>query len=80
MQTGLLVDEVRILLEKIPGVALSVPRRMGGTARSGTSALIVVSVSGEELAELDRIAENLLEYLHNIPGITHLYSNWGLHI
>lgn len=78
MLTGLLVDEVRILLEKIPGVVLSVPREMGGTARSGISAPIIVCVSGQEPAELDRIAENLLEHLQNIPGITDLYKNWGL--
>ena len=73
-----IMDEVRVLLEKIPGVVLSVPREMGGTARSGTSAPIIVRVSGQEPAELDRIAENLLEHLQNIPGITDLYKNWGL--
>jgi hydrophobe/amphiphile efflux-1 (HAE1) family protein len=73
-----IMDEVRVHLEKIPGVVLSVPREMGGTARSGTTAPITVRVSGEEPAELDRIAENLLEHLQNIPGITDLYKNWGL--
>ena len=73
-----IMDEVRVHLEKIPGVVLSVPREMGGTARSGTSAPIIVRVLGEEPTELDRIAEDLLEHLHNIPGITDLYKNWGL--
>ena len=68
MPTGLIVDEVRILLEKIPGVVLSVPREMDGTARSGISAPIIVCVSGQEPGELDRIAETLLEHLQNIPA------------
>jgi hydrophobe/amphiphile efflux-1 (HAE1) family protein len=73
-----IMDQVRQVLERTPGVVLGVPREMGGTARASTSAPVVVRVSGESPAGLDRTAQALLEHLRGIPGITDLYKDWAL--
>ncbi len=72
------MDQVRRMLERTPGVTLGVPKEMGGTARSSTSASIIVRVSGPDPRMLDRIASDLLRHLDHIPGVTDLYKNWGM--
>ncbi len=72
------MNQVRDILERTPGVTLGVPKEMGGTARASTNASIVVRVSGNDPVVLDRIVNELLRHLRAIPGITDLYKNWGL--
>lgn len=73
-----IMDEVRQVLERTPGVVLGVPKEMGGTARSSTSAPVVVRVSGQTPDVLDRTADALLAHLQGVPGITDLYKDWAL--
>jgi multidrug efflux pump subunit AcrB len=73
-----IMDDVRQVLERTPGVVLGVSREMGGTARASTAAPIVVRVSGHDPGALDRTASALLEHLAGIPGITDLYKDWAL--
>ncbi|WP_028572979.1 efflux RND transporter permease subunit [Desulfonatronum lacustre] len=73
-----IMDQVRRILERTPGVTLGVPKEMGGTARASTSASIVVRVSGNDPVLLDRTAKELLRHLGGVPGISDLYANWSL--
>ncbi|QKT03949.1 efflux RND transporter permease subunit [Ectothiorhodospiraceae bacterium 2226] len=73
-----IMDQARDVLEAIPGVTLGAPKEMGGTARAGTAAPIVVRASGTEPAALDAIADALLARLRDVPGITDLYKDWGV--
>ena len=75
-----IMDEVRRALEQTPGVTLGVPKEMGGTARGGTAAPIMVRVSAHALERLDEVASELLEHLDGIPGITDLYKDWALEL
>jgi multidrug efflux pump subunit AcrB len=73
-----IMDQVRRALEGTPGVMLGVPQEMGGTARSGTAAPVVVRISGTDPEILDLIGDELLAHLSGIPGISDLYRDWAL--
>lgn len=73
-----IMDEVRRALELTPGIMLGVPKEMGGTARSSTSAPVVVRLSGYDPELLDEAGSELLEHLAGVPGITDLYKDWSL--
>lgn len=75
-----IMDEVRLALERTPGVMLGVPKEMGGTARSSTAAPVVVRISGYDPAELDQTGTRLLKHLEGTPGIIDLYKDWSLDI
>jgi multidrug efflux pump subunit AcrB len=75
-----IMDEMRHALERTPGVTLGVPKEMGGTARGGTAAPIMVRISGQDLERLDSVASDVLEHLDGIPGITDLYKDWQLEL
>jgi len=73
-----IMNAVRQRLEATPGIVLAVPREMGGTARSSTSAPIIARISGNDPIILDSTSDRLLDQLAGIPGLTDLYKNWSL--
>lgn len=75
-----IMDEVRRALEWTPGVTLGVPKEMGGTARGGTAAPVMVRLSGNDIKRLDAVASDLLKHLDGIPGVTDLYKDWALEL
>jgi len=73
-----IMDRVRAGLQGIPGISLVVVKEEGGTARSTTAAPIDVRFIGPEPEVLDRLGDQLLARLQEVPGVTNLYKNWGL--
>lgn len=72
------MDRVRRGIAAIPGVTLAVVKEKGGTARATTAAPVDVRFSGRDPAVLDRLADDLLLRLREVPGLTNLYKNWAL--
>lgn len=73
-----IMDEVRSLLQGIPGVTVAIVKEKGGTARSTTAAPIDVRLSGPEAELLDRYGDEVLRRLQAVPGVVNLYKSWAL--
>lgn len=71
-------DRVRAGVEAVPGLRNAVVKEMGGTARATTAAPLNVRISGADLAELDRLSDEVLERARGVRGAVNLYRRWTL--
>jgi len=67
---------VRNRIRKIPGITASTVREIGNTAKATTSAPIVVVITGNEPAVLDRIGNEVIKKLSVIPNVIEPVRNW----
>ncbi len=72
------MEEIEAEAARLPGVTLAVAKAKGGTARATTAAPVDVRISGPDLATLDRLGDEVLQRLHEIPGVRSPYKNWSL--
>lgn len=73
-----IMDRVREKVRMMPGLTLGVFQEQGGTARPTTSAPIVVEISGEEIALLDVLADEVVSSLRQVSGVRDPYKSWAL--
>lgn len=67
---------VRDKIRKTPGITASTVREIGNTAKATTSAPIVVVITGDEPAVLDRIGNEVIEKLSVVPNVIEPVRNW----
>lgn len=69
---------VREKLARIPNIRVSTVRELGNTAKSTTSAPIIVRLSGEDPLVLDQLGEVVAQRLIGVPNIVEPTRNWRL--
>ncbi len=69
-------DEVRARIAKVPGIRTSVVRELGNTAKSTTSAPVVVRITGEDPLVLDRLGDEVLQRLSKVRNIVEPTRAW----
>ncbi|HQO91407.1 MAG TPA: efflux RND transporter permease subunit [bacterium] len=67
---------VRNKLRKIPGIAASTVREIGNTAKATTSAPIVAVITGNEPVVLDRIGNEVVKKLSQVPNVIEPVRSW----
>ena len=72
------MDRVREQMRSIPSITLGVAQEQGGTARATTAAPVVVRISGDDPAVLDKLADQTIKELKNISGLRDIYKNWAM--
>jgi len=69
---------VREKLTRIPNIRVSNVRELGNTAKSTTSAPIIVRLSGDDPLVLDRLGEEAGRRLATVPNVVEPTRNWRL--
>jgi hydrophobe/amphiphile efflux-1 (HAE1) family protein len=69
---------VREKLARIPNIRVSTVRELGNTAKSTTSAPIIVRLSGDDPLVLDRLGEEAARRLAGVPNVVEPTRNWRL--
>lgn len=71
-------ERVREKIAHVPNITSFTVREMGNTAKSTTSAPILIQISGDDPLVLDRLADELLDRLQQIPDVVEPIRNWEL--
>lgn len=71
-------DRLRSKLAKVPGIENLVVRESGSTAKATTASSIVVSLKGPDPLVLDRLGEEALQRVEDVPGTVNSYRSWRL--
>ena len=71
-------DRLRLRIGKIPNIQNFVVRESGSTAKSTTSASIVVKIKGDDPLVLDRLGTAVVGTISQVPGVVNPYRNWRL--
>ncbi|RKX29064.1 MAG: AcrB/AcrD/AcrF family protein, partial [Candidatus Zixiibacteriota bacterium] len=69
-------DRIREKLSRIPGIENLVVRESGSTARSTTASSIVVSIQGDDPLVLDRLGDQVLAAITEVPSVVNPYRSW----
>ncbi|MGM0575206.1 MAG: efflux RND transporter permease subunit [Myxococcota bacterium] len=69
---------VREGLARIPGIRAATVRELGNTAKSTTSAPVVVRLSGPDALVLDRLGERVLERIAEVPSVVEPVRSWRI--
>ncbi len=72
------MERIEAFIASQPGVMLGVAREKGGTARATTTAPIDVRVSGPDIETLDRLGNEVLARIRQVPGVRSPYKSWSL--
>ncbi len=67
---------VRERLALIPGIRASTVRELGNTAKSTTSAPIIVRLSGDDPLVLDKLGDEVKRRLAGVPNVIEPTRNW----
>ncbi len=65
-------------IDGVPGIRTAVVKEMGGTAKSTTSAPLNVRISGPDLGELNRLADQVAARMRAVPGAANVYRRWSM--
>jgi multidrug efflux pump subunit AcrB len=68
---------VRTRVAKIPGIKTSTVREMGNTAKSTTSAPIIVRLSGDDPLVLDRLGADVAARIARVPDVIEPTRSWS---
>lgn len=69
---------VRHKIARVPDIRVSTVRELGNTAKSTTSAPIIVRLAGEDPLVLDRLGEDVARRLAAVPNVVEPTRNWRL--
>ncbi len=73
-----IMDRTRERMATIPGIHFYSVKEKGGTARATTKAPIDVRISGPDLEILDRLGDQVLETIRDVPGLVEIAKSWAL--
>ncbi len=62
----------------IPDIRTSTVRELGNTAKSTTSAPIIIKISGDDPLVLDQLAKDTIELIKDSPNLVDISRNWRL--
>ncbi len=71
-------DRIRRKLAKIPNIQNYVVRESGSTAKVTTASSILVSIRGEDELVLNKLGDQVLEKVREVPGVVNPYRSWRL--
>ena len=69
-------QRVREYILKIPGIHSSTVREMGNTAKSTTSAPIIVRLTGDDPLVLDALGKEVIKKIAGVPNVIEPTRNW----
>jgi len=67
---------IRSRIAKIPGIRTSTVRELGNSAKSTTSAPIVVRISGDDPLVLDKLGDKVKHRIARVPNVVEPTRNW----
>jgi multidrug efflux pump subunit AcrB/outer membrane protein TolC len=67
---------IRERIAQIPGIRTSAVRELGNTAKSTTSAPIIVRISGDDPLVLDKLGEEVKRRIARVPNVIEPTRNW----
>ena len=69
-------SRVRKKIARIPNIRTSTVRELGNTAKSTTSAPIIVRISGDDPLVLDRLGDEVVRRLASVPNVLEPTRGW----
>ncbi|NOZ00380.1 MAG: efflux RND transporter permease subunit, partial [Deltaproteobacteria bacterium] len=69
-------SRVRDQIARVPNIRTSTVREMGNTAKSTTSAPIIVRLTGDDPLVLDRLGDDVAKRLAGVPNVVEPTRNW----